>query len=84
MTFDMSEHSVTDRRLAELARHSDVLCVIEVLVTEEDNLPLKEGVAYYLQLFQWQRLREVNASYLGTDMNGQRDDLDHCLSSSIV
>ena len=46
----MAEHGMADRRLAELARHRDVLRMIEMLAAEEHDLPFQEGVTHLLQL----------------------------------
>src|SRR5437762_7805750 len=35
---DMAEYGMTDGRLAKLARHCDVLRMVEMLTTEEDDL----------------------------------------------
>ena len=72
----MAEHGMADRRLAELARHRDVLRVIEMLVAEEDDLPFQEGVAHLLHLLRRQGLAEIDAADFRTDMQRQRDDLD--------
>src|SRR4051794_27117801 len=53
-----------------------MLCMIEILVTEEDDLPLQEGIAHCLQLFGRERLAEIHAADLRTDMQGQRNDFD--------
>ena len=88
VVFDMAEHGMPDRRLAELARHGNVLRVIEILFPEEDDLPLQERIPDRLQLFLRQRLAEIDASDLRTDVKGQRYDLDglrcHVPCSSIV
>ena len=39
VTLDMAEHRVADGGLAELACHGDVLCVVEILVAKEHDLP---------------------------------------------
>jgi hypothetical protein len=72
----MAEHGVTDRRLAELPRHRDVLRMIEMLVAKEDNLPFQERVAHLLHLLRRQRLRQIDTTDFRTDMQGQRYDLD--------
>ena len=75
MALDMAEHRMTDRRLAELARHGDMLCVIEILVAKEDDLPLQESVPHRLQLLRRQRLGEIDASDLRADMQGSGERL---------
>jgi hypothetical protein len=72
----MAEHGMSDRRLAELAGHRDVLRMIEVLAAEEHDLPFQEGVTHLLQLFGWQRLAEIDAADLRADVQRQRDNLD--------
>ena len=44
----MAKHGMTDRRLAELAGHRDMLRMIKVLTSEEHDLPFQEGVAHLL------------------------------------
>ena len=58
----MAEHGVADRRLAELPRHRDVLSMIEMLVAEEDDFPLEEGVAHFLHLLRRQRFGQIDAA----------------------
>jgi hypothetical protein len=70
----MPEHRMTDGRFAELARHGDVLRVIEILVPKENDLPLQESVPHHFQLLRRQRLGEVNAFDLCTDMESQGND----------
>ena len=72
----MAEHRVADGRLAELARHGHMLGVIEMLVPEENNLPLQERVPHLLQLPCRQRPAEVDAPDLRTDVQGEWNDLD--------
>ena len=72
----MAEHGVTDRRLAELPRHRDVLRMIEMLVAKEDDLPFQEGVAHLLHLLRRQRLGQIDTTDFRTDMQGQRYDFD--------
>ena len=72
----MAEHGMADRRLAELARHRDMLCVVEMLVAEEHDLPFQEGVADLIHLLRRQGLFEIDAADLGADVQRQRDDFD--------
>ena len=72
----MAENGVADGRFAELPRHRDMLRMIEVLVAEKDDLPLQEGVAYLLHLLRGQRLGEVDAADLRTDVKSERHDFD--------
>jgi hypothetical protein len=76
IALDMTEHRMPDRRLAELARHRDMLSVIEVLAAEEYHLPFQEGVTHLLHLFRRQGFAEIDAADLRADMQRQRDDLD--------
>ena len=50
IALDMAEDGMADRRLAELAGHRDMLRMIEVLASEERDLPFQEGGAHILQL----------------------------------
>src|SRR5262249_52150629 len=77
MPFDMAEYRMTDRRLAELACHGDVLRVVKVLVAEEHNFPLEESVPNPVQLVGRQRPGQVNAFDLRTYEKSKRNDLDH-------
>ena len=72
----MPEHRMTNRRFAELARHGDVLRVIEILVSKENDLPLQEGIPYCLQLLRRQLLGEIDATNLRTDVKSQGNDFD--------
>ena len=76
IALDMAEHGMADRRLAELARHRDMLRMIEVLVAEEDDLPFQEGVPHLLHLLRRQRLGQIHAADFRADMQGQRYDFD--------
>jgi len=76
MALHMAKHRVADRRLPELARHGDVLGVIQVLIAEENHFPLQERVPHFRQLRLRQRPREVHAPNLRADMQGQRNDFD--------
>ena len=76
MVVEMAEHGVTDRRLAELPRHRDVLRMIEMLVAEEDDLPFQEGVAHLLHLLRRQRPGQIDTANFRTDMQRQRYDFD--------
>ena len=48
----MPEYRMTDGRFAELARHGDMLCMIEILVPKENDLPLQKSVPHRLQLLR--------------------------------
>src|SRR6516162_10157183 len=74
MVLEVAEHRMTDRWLAELTRHGDMLCVTQILVPEEDDFPFEESIPYRLQLLRWQGLREINAADLCTDVKGQGSD----------
>ena len=76
IALDVAEHRMPDGRLAELARHRDMLSVIEVLAAEEYHLPFQEGVTHFLHLFRRQGLAEIDAADFRADMQRQRDDLD--------
>ena len=72
----MAEHGVPDSRFAKLARHSHVLCVIERLAAEEDDLPFQKGVTDLFQLLQRQGLGEIHAPDLSTNMQSERHHFD--------
>jgi hypothetical protein len=95
----MPEHRMTDGRFAELACHGDVLCMVEILVSKENDLPFEEGVPYRFQLLRRQWPAEIDTMNLCTDMQCQGNDFhrlrrigtvrrltlrDHWQSSSIV
>jgi len=54
----------------------DVLRMIEMLVSKEDDLPFQEGVAHLLHLLLRQRLGQIDTADFRTDMQGQRYDFD--------
>jgi hypothetical protein len=80
----MAEHGMADRRFAEPARHRDMLCVIEMLVAEENDLPFQKGVANLIHLLRRQGLFEIDAADLGANVQRQRDDFDCCIRGSIA
>jgi hypothetical protein len=80
----MAEHGMADRRLAELARRRDMLCVVEMLVAEENDLPFQKGVAHLIHLLRCQGLFEIDAADLGANMQRQWDDFDCCIGGSIL
>jgi hypothetical protein len=53
-----------------------MLCVIEILISKENDLPLQESIPHRLQLLRRQRLGEIDASDLCTDMKSQGNDFD--------
>jgi hypothetical protein len=67
---------MADGRLTELARHGNMLCVIQVLVSEEDDLPFQKRIPYRLQLVRRQRFGQIDAADFRTDMQRQGNDLD--------
>jgi hypothetical protein len=80
----MAEHGMADRRLAELAGHRDMLCVVEMLVAEENNLPFQKGVADLIHLLRPEGLFEIDAADLGANVQRQWDDFDRCIGGSIL
>jgi len=76
MPLHMAEHGMPDGGLTELARHGDVLGVVEVLVAEEDHLPLEEGIPHRLHLVRRQPAGQVDAADFRADVKGQGYDVD--------
>jgi hypothetical protein len=80
----MAEHGMSNRRIAELARHRDMLCVVEMLVTEENDLPFQKGVADLIHLLRREGLFEIDPVDLGANVQRQRDDFDCRIGGSIL
>jgi hypothetical protein len=53
-----------------------MLCMVEILVSKENDLPFQESVPYRLQLLRRQWPAEINAADLRTDMQCQGNDFD--------
>ena len=66
----MAEDRMTDGAFTELAGHGYMLAVVQVLVTEEYHLPFDQRPADFLERICRNRLLEVDALNLRTDVQG--------------
>ena len=79
--FKMSKDRMSDRQLPELSGKCNVLTMIEMLFTEEDDFPLQEGIANFLDHVRREWAGQIDATNLGTDKNRKRPYLDRVRQS---
>jgi hypothetical protein len=76
IALDMAKDGVANRGLAELPRHGDMLCMVQILAAKENHLPLQEGVTHGFERFRRQWPAEVDPTDFSADVQGQGNNFD--------
>jgi hypothetical protein len=76
-SFLVAVEHVADRRLPELTSERDVLCVIDMLIAEEDHFPPDQSGADFLHGLRSQRPLEIDTGELGASEHGHWPNREH-------
>ncbi len=69
---------------AEAQRERQLLVVVDVLVAEEQDEVIEQGLPQHRHLVVGQREPQVDTAHLGTDGQGERPDLDARAHASLA